>query len=34
LMGLQPDALTYHHEGRNHRLTGPNGGKVITDIFA
>jgi hypothetical protein len=34
LMGLQPDALTFHHEGRNHRLTGPNGGKVITDIFA
>ena len=34
LMGLRHDELTYHFEGRKHRLTGPEGGKVITDIFA
>ena len=34
LMGLRHDSLDYHFEGRNHRLTGPQGGKVITDIFA
>jgi len=34
LMGLQHDALDYHFEGRRHRLTGPEGGKVVTDIFA
>lgn len=34
LMGLQHDRLTYFHEGREHRLTGPEGGKVVHEIFA
>ena len=34
LMGLQHDQLNYHFEGRRHRLTGPEGGKVIADLFA
>ena len=34
LMGLPHDTLTYHHEGREHRLTQPQGGKVIDAIFA
>ena len=28
------DQLTYHHEGRHHRLTGPQGGKVATGLIA
>lgn len=34
LMGLQHDRLTYFHEGREHRLTGPEGGKVVHELFA
>jgi hypothetical protein len=34
LLGLEPDALTYQHEGRPHRLTGPEGGRVVSEIFA
>jgi len=34
LMGLPANDLTYRYEGRNHRLTGPEGGKVVTEIFA
>ncbi|MCA9056778.1 MAG: DUF1501 domain-containing protein, partial [Planctomycetaceae bacterium] len=34
LLGLEPDKLTFWHEGRNHRLTGPEGGRVVTEIFA
>ena len=34
LMGLDHDQLTYRHEGRDHRLTGPTGGKVVTEIIA
>ena len=33
-MGLDPHALTYRHAGRNHRLTGPEGGRVVKEIFA
>ncbi len=34
LMGLQHDQLTFHHAGREHRLTGPTGGNVVSEIFA
>lgn len=34
LMGMQPDKLTYRHAGRDHRLTGPEGGRVVSEIFA
>lgn len=34
LMGLKHDLLTFHHGGRDHRLTGPNNAKVTTDLFA
>lgn len=34
LLGLPPDKLTYHHAGRDHRLTGPEGGRVVKEIFA
>ncbi len=34
LMGLPANDLTYFHEGRNHRLTGPEGGQVVTEILA
>lgn len=33
-IGLRHDSLTFHHEGRDHRLTGPEGGKVVDDLFA
>lgn len=33
-LGLQHDQLTFHHEGRDHRLTGPEGGKVVHQLFA
>ncbi|MEM7010328.1 MAG: DUF1501 domain-containing protein [Verrucomicrobiota bacterium] len=33
-MGLPPNELTYHHAGREHRLTGPEGGRVVSEIFA
>ena len=34
LLGLPANDLTYWHAGRNHRLTGPEGGKVVHEIFA
>ena len=33
-MGLVPNELTFHHAGRDHRLTGPEGGKVVDKLFA
>jgi hypothetical protein len=33
-MGLTPNELTYHYAGRDHRLTGPEGGQVVREIFA
>jgi hypothetical protein len=34
LLGLPPNDLSYFHGGRQHRLTGPEGGKVVRDLFA
>ena len=34
LMGLPPNDLKYWHAGREHRLTGPEGGKVVHELFA
>lgn len=34
LMGLDPDRLGYFHQGRQHRLTGPEGGKIVRQIIA
>ncbi len=34
LLGVPPNDLTYRYAGRDHRLTGPEGGRVVTDIFA
>ncbi len=34
LMGLPHNDLSVHHEGRNHRLTGPQGGHVVNGILA
>jgi hypothetical protein len=33
-LGLAANKLTYWHAGREHRLTGPDGGKVVTSLFA
>ena len=33
-MGLDHEKLTFHHEGRDHRLTGPEEARVVTDLFA
>ena len=33
-LGLEHDKLTFPHQGRLHRLTGPEGGKVVSDIFS
>ena len=33
LLGLPHDKLTYHYAGRDHRLTGPEGGKVIHEML-
>jgi hypothetical protein len=33
-LGLPPNDLTYFHQGRDHRLTGPDGGVVVHDLFA
>lgn len=33
-LGLDHQALTYHHEGRDHRLTGPEQAKVVHELFA
>jgi len=34
LLGLPPNDLTYWHAGREHRLTGPEGGKVVGELLA
>jgi len=34
LMGLPANDLKYAHAGREHRLTGPDGGKVVSQIYA
>lgn len=34
LLGLPANDLTYWHAGRDHRLTGPEGGRVVKEIFA
>ena len=34
LLGLESDQLGYHYQGRQHRLTGPEGGKVAKAILA
>ena len=34
LIGLEYHKLTYQHQGRKHRLTGPNDARVVTEIFA
>ncbi|MEK6234434.1 MAG: DUF1501 domain-containing protein, partial [Planctomycetales bacterium] len=34
LLGLEHDNLSFRHEGREHRLTGPQGGKVVKEIIA
>tara|TARA_R110002096_G_scaffold147671_14_gene307664 strand:+ start:1910 stop:3238 length:1329 start_codon:yes stop_codon:yes gene_type:complete len=33
-LGLSADHLQFFHGGRTHRLTGPEGGRVVTEIFA
>ncbi len=33
-LGLPANDLTYWHEGRHHRLTGPEGGNVVSELFA
>lgn len=33
-LGLPPNDLTYFYQGRDHRLTGPEGGKVVEQLFA
>jgi hypothetical protein len=34
LLGLSSNDLTCWHQGRNHRLTGPDGGRVVNELFA
>jgi hypothetical protein len=34
LLGLPANELTYWHAGRHHRLTGPDGGRVVHELFA
>lgn len=34
LLGLQANELTYRHNGRDHRLTGPEGGKVVQELMS
>ena len=34
LLGLPHEDLSFHHEGRDHRLTGPVGGRVVEEILA
>ena len=33
-LGLSANELTYWYQGRNHRLTGPDGGHVVHELFA
>jgi len=32
-LGLSANELTYWYQGRDHRLTGPDGGKVVHELF-
>lgn len=32
-LGLEHDQLSFQHEGRQHRLTGPEGGEVVPELF-
>jgi hypothetical protein len=34
LLGLPANDLTYRYAGRDHRLTGPEGGQVVHDVIA
>ena len=34
MLGVPHEKLTFFHQGREHRLTGSNGGKVVKDIIA
>ena len=34
LLGLPANDLKFWHAGHEHRLTGPEGGQVVTDLFA
>jgi hypothetical protein len=34
LLGLRANELTYWYAGRNHRLTGPDGGQVVRELLA
>ncbi len=34
ILGLSHDNLTFFHQGREHRLTGPDGGKVVKEILS
>jgi len=34
LLGLPANDLKYWHAGRHHRLTGPEGGRVVHELFA
>ena len=34
IMGLPANDLKFRHAGRDHRLTGPEGGKVVTGILS
>ncbi|MDB4755793.1 DUF1501 domain-containing protein [Mariniblastus sp.] len=33
LLGLNPNQLAFHHQGRQHRLTGPHGGRVVKELM-
>ena len=34
ILGLSHDNLNFSHQGREHRLTGPDGGKVVKEILS
>lgn len=34
LLGLPANELTYWYAGRDHRLTGPEGGRAVTELYA
>ncbi len=34
LLGLNHERLSFQHEGRNHRLTGPEEANVVSELFA
>jgi uncharacterized protein (DUF1501 family) len=33
LLGLPANELTFFHQGRHHRLTGPDGGRIVNEII-